>query len=39
MAVRSDATAVSGVMSRCGNPSSSKPTINLRAVAERSSGG
>ena len=30
---------VSGVMSRCGIPSSSKPTMNLRTVAERSSGG
>jgi len=27
------------VMSRCGMPSISKPTMNLRTVAERSSGG
>jgi len=31
--------AASGVMSRCGIPSISKPTMNLRTVAERSSGG
>ena len=31
--------ALSGVMSRCGIPSISKPTMNLRTVAERSSGG
>jgi len=33
------ATAASGVMSRCGMPKSSKPTMNFRIVAERSSGG
>jgi len=31
--------AASGVMSRCGIPSISKPTMNLRTVAERSNGG
>ena len=36
---RSRPAALSGVMSRCGVPSISKPTINLRMVAERSSGG
>ena len=33
------AAALSGVMSRCGMPSISNPTMNLRIVAERSSGG
>jgi len=31
--------ALSGVMSRCGMPSISNPTINLRIVADRRSGG
>ena len=31
--------AVSGVMSRCGIPSISNPTMNFRTVAERSNGG
>ena len=31
--------AISGVMSRCGIPSISNPTRNLRTVAERSKGG
>jgi len=31
--------AGSGVMSRCGIPSSSKPTMNFRTAAERRSGG
>jgi hypothetical protein len=35
----SRSAAISGVMSRCGVPSISKPTINLRTVAERSNGG
>ena len=33
------AAALSGVMSRCGVPSISNPTINFLTVAERSSGG
>lgn len=36
---RSLAAADSGVMSRWGWPSISKPTMNLRTVAERSNGG
>ena len=36
---RNRAAAASGVMSLCGVPSISKPTINLRTVAERNSGG
>jgi hypothetical protein len=36
---RSRSAADSAVMSRCGMPSISNPTINLRTVAERSSGG
>jgi hypothetical protein len=36
---RNLSAAISGVMSRCGIPSISKPTMNLRTVAERSSGG
>jgi hypothetical protein len=36
---RSRSAAVSAVMSRCGIPSISNPTMNLRTVAERSSGG
>lgn len=39
IASRSVAAAASGVMSRWGEPSSSKPTINFRTVADRSSGG
>src|SRR5580765_1977700 len=35
----SRAAASSGDKSRCGEPSISKPTMNLRIVAERSSGG
>jgi hypothetical protein len=31
--------ADSGVISRWGEPSSSKPTMNFRTVADRSSGG
>ena len=31
--------AISAVMSRCGVPSISKPTMNFRMVAERSNGG
>ena len=37
--LRKRSAASSGVMSRCGMPSISKPTMNLRTVAERSSGG
>ena len=33
------AAALSGVMSRCGMPSISNPTMNFRIVAERRSGG
>src|SRR5690606_24788908 len=33
------AAACSGVMSRCGSASISKPTMNLRTVADRRSGG
>ena len=36
---RSRSAALSGVMSRCGIPSISNPTINFRTVADRSSGG
>ena len=36
---RRRSAAPSGVMSRCGMASISKPTMNLRPVAERSSGG
>jgi hypothetical protein len=36
---RSRSAAVSGVISRCGMPSISKPTMYLRTVAERSRGG
>jgi len=36
---RNRCAASSGVMSRCGIPSISKPTMNFRTVAERSSGG
>ena len=36
---RSLAAADSGVMSRWGWPSISKPTLNLRTLAERSNGG
>ena len=36
---RSVSAADSGVMSRCGEPSSSNPTMNLRMVADRSNGG
>ena len=36
---RKVSAAVSAVRSRCGEPSSSKPTINFRTLAERSSGG
>jgi hypothetical protein len=36
---RSRAAAVSGVMSRCGVPNISYPTMNFRTVAERNSGG
>ncbi len=36
---RKRCAALSGVMSRCGWASSSKPTMNLRTVADRSSGG
>ena len=39
LAARSRRAASSGVISRCGMPSISKPTINLRTVAERSRGG
>ncbi len=39
MAVRNVLAADSGVMSRWGEPRSSKPTMNLRTVAERRSGG
>src|SRR5262245_37772163 len=35
----SRAAASSGVKSRCGDPSSSKPTMNFRTVADRRSGG
>jgi len=35
----SRAAAASGVRSRCGEPSISKPTMNFLIVAERSSGG
>ena len=38
-ASRNLAAAASGVMSRCGEPSISKPTMNFRIVAERRSGG
>ena len=38
-AARSRSAAVSGVMSLCGMPNISKPTMNLRTVAERSNGG
>ena len=38
-ALRSSAAACSGVWSRCGEPSSSNPTMNLRTAADRSSGG
>jgi hypothetical protein len=36
---RKTSAADSGVISRCGPPSSSNPTINLRIVADRSKGG
>jgi hypothetical protein len=36
---RKRTAAISGVMSRCGVPSISNPTMNLRIVAERSKGG
>ena len=36
---RNFSAANSGVISRCGFPSISKPTMNLRTVAERRSGG
>ena len=36
---RNRAAADSAVMSRCGVPNISNPTINLRTVADRSSGG
>ena len=39
LARRNVSAADSGVMSRCGPPSSSNPTMNLRIVAERSKGG
>jgi hypothetical protein len=39
LARRNVSAADSGVMSRRGPPSSSKPTMNLRIVAERSKGG
>jgi hypothetical protein len=39
LALRSRSAAASAVMSRCGMPSISKPTMNFRTVAERSSGG
>ena len=38
-ASRSRSAAASGVRSRCGEPSISKPTMNFLIVAERSSGG
>ena len=38
-ASRSRAAAASGVRSRCGEPSISKPTMNFFTVAERRSGG
>jgi hypothetical protein len=38
-ASRSRAAAASGVRSRCGEPSISKPTMNFLIVAERRSGG
>ena len=36
---RKRAAAASAVISRCGDPSISNPTINFRIVAERKSGG
>jgi hypothetical protein len=39
LACRNISAADSGVMSRCGPPSSSNPTMNLRIAAERSKGG
>ena len=39
LACRNVSAADSGVMSRCGPPSSSNPTMNLRIAAERSKGG
>lgn len=36
---RSVSAALSAVISRCGDPKSSYPTMNFRIVAERSSGG
>jgi hypothetical protein len=39
LARRNVSAADSGVMSRCGPPSSSNPTINLRIIADRSKGG
>ena len=38
-AFRNVSAADSGVISRCGEARSSKPTMNFRTVAERSSGG
>ena len=39
LARRNVSAADSGVMSRCGPPSSSNPAINLRIIADRSKGG
>src|ERR1700719_4161342 len=39
LACRSTSAADSGVISRCGPPSSSNPTINFRMLADRSNGG